>query len=258
MELQYDGTGLHGWAKQDGLLPTVERCLEEALRTVLGTVPSLRVAGRTDAGVHARRQVVSVHLPAGTDLVRLVGSLNALTPSGIAITRIVPVQSGFDARGDAVSRTYRYFLCLAEAVPPFWSSYAWHVRGGLEFSAMRGCADRVVGEHDFTAFTPRETEHVRFRRQVSRCTWKKTRGISSAVPPAAGADVVYLEIEAHAFLRHMVRTLVGTMVEVGRGARTVEDFVLLLAGTSREQAGPTAPAHGLFLWDVRYRNRRQS
>ncbi|MFH1834525.1 MAG: tRNA pseudouridine(38-40) synthase TruA [bacterium] len=255
MELQYAGTGFHGWAKQDGLI-TVEGCLEAALSTVLGDAHPIRVAGRTDAGVHARRQVASVHLPEGTDLARLVRSLNALTPPGIAVTRITPVAVDFDPRKDAVRRVYRYFLCAAEVVPPFWVSYAWHVVGGIDLSAMRESAALVVGSNDFTAFTPRETEHVFFRRLVSRCAWKQMRGGSSALSPATAEAIVFLEIEADAFLRHMVRTLVGTMVEVGEGTRSVADFGRLLGGAARETAGRTAPAHGLFLWDVGYRKRR--
>ena len=256
IELQYDGTGLHGWAKQTGL-PTVEGCIEEAMRTVLGAVPSLRVAGRTDAGVHARRQVVSARLPAGTDPIRLLRSLNALTPPGIAVTRITPARADFDARKDALSRTYRYFLCTAEAVPPFWTGFAWHVPGHIDLQAMRDSATAVVGKHDFTAFTPQETEHVFFKRLVLGCGWKTAAKASAAGLPAAGNSIFYFEIEAETFLRHMVRTLVGTTVEVGTGARSVEDFGLLLEGALRERAGPTAPAHGLFLWDVRYRAGRR-
>ncbi len=278
MELQYDGTGLHGWARQAGLA-TVEGCLSAALATVLGHAPVLRVAGRTDAGVHARRQVVSLRLPTDTDPVRLVRSLNALTPPGIGVTRLVRAPATFDARKDATSRSYRYFLSNAEVVSPFWARFCWHVHGGLDPRALHAAAALVRGRHDFTAFTPTETEHVFFDRSVIRCAWGRVRGgllpgvsssgvhgrASSAGASAAASQadrsgdpfastkgVVYLEIEAGAFLRHMVRTLVGTMVEVARGERTLEDLGRLLLGAPREEAGPTAPAHGLFLWDVRY------
>jgi tRNA pseudouridine38-40 synthase len=239
MELQYDGTGLHGWAKQDPL-PTVEGCLAAAFRTVLGFEPVLHAAGRTDAGVHARRQVVSLGLPVGTDLPRLTASLNALTSPGIAVTRIVRATTGFDARKDAISRTYRYYLSTAPVLSPFWARYCWQAPGRLDLAALRGAAASTVGRHDFTGFTPAESEHVFFDRLVLRCVWRRT---------SAG---MYLEVEAEAFLRHMVRILVGTMVEVGEGKRALEDFARLLDGAPREAAGPTAPAHGLFLWDVRY------
>ena len=242
MELEYDGTGLHGWAKQDGL-PTVEGCLEGAFRTVLGSAPVLTVAGRTDAGVHARRQVVSLGLPPATDLSRLVASLNALTPPGIAVMRIEPTAEGFDARKGALSRTYRYFLCAAPMVSPFWSRYSWHTLSRPDLGLLRAAAEVTLGRHGFSAFTPSETEHVFFLRTIYRCAWRR-------VPGERG--MLSLEIEADAFLRHMVRALVGTMLEVGEGKRELESYRHLLGGGAREAAGPTAPAHGLFLWDVKY------
>ncbi len=273
MEVQYEGTGLHGWAKQDGLL-TVEGCLEEAFRTVLGVAPVLRVAGRTDAGVHARRQVVSLLLPAGQDLVKLTRSLNALTPLGIAVLDLRRTRASFEARKDVTSRSYRYFVCTDQVVPPFWPRYCWHVLpGGLDAAAMAEAAALVTGRHDFTAFTPTETEHAFFGRTVLGCRWTRPGG--AALPAAAlggatgsggarrgrgraAAGMLCLQIEADAFLRHMVRTLVGTMVEVGRGERSLEDFRRLLEGAPREAAGPTAPAHGLFLWAVKYGRRAGS
>lgn len=243
MELQYDGTGLHGWAKQEGLA-TVQGLLEEAFRTVLGAVPVFRVAGRTDAGVHARRQVVSLKLPRNVDLHRLRVSLNALTPPAIAVTKLVRAPRDFDARRDAVSRIYRYFLCTSEVASPFWSRYCWRAPFDLDLKAMQAAASLVVGRHELTAFTPTDTEHVFFARTVYRCRWVRS-----------GKSMLFLEIEADAFLRHMVRILVGTMVEVGRGLRDLENFRMLLKGRPREEAGPTAPAQGLFLWDVKYRRR---
>ena len=273
MELQYDGAGLHGWAKQDGLF-TVEGSLESAFTTILGTVPVMRVAGRTDAGVHARRQVVSLMLPVGADVDRLQTSLNALTPPGVAVVRIVPAPVGFDARKDANFRTYRYYLSNSMVVSPFWRGYCWHVPEDIDLAAMRTAAKMTVGRHDFTAFTPTETEHVFFNRLVVGCAWKpardglaavvsgrgsRTKCASAAGPgvgrrhsPNSGVGMLYLEVEAEAFLRHMVRTLVGTMVEVGLGRRDLEDFRGLLAGAPRQAAGPTAPAQGLFFWDVKY------
>jgi len=259
MDLQYDGTGLHGWAKQEGL-PTVEGSLESALRTVLGYAPELRVAGRTDAGVHARRQVASLRLADGLDLGRLRASLNALTPPGIAVLRIAPAVKGFDARKDATGRVYRYYVWTGPVPSPFWSRYCWHVPGRLDLDKLHSAAAATAGRHDFTAFTPTETEHVFFDRLVTRCAWRRATGLPGAPPAAAGGGaregyvpgMLYLEIEAEAFLRHMVRTLVGTMVEVAQGKRTPDDFDRLLRGAEREEAGPTAPAHGLFLWDVKY------
>jgi tRNA pseudouridine38-40 synthase len=240
LELQYDGTGLHGWAKQVGCL-TVEGSLEEAFGTVLGRVPTLRVAGRTDAGVHARRQVVSLRLPVGTDTGRLARSLNALTPHGVAVTGLRPAPAGFDARGDATSRSYRYFLQSGGVESPFASRYCWRVMAPVRVDLMRPAAALIQGRHDFTAFTPTETRHVFFHRSVLHCSWRSW-----------GADRLVLHIEAETFLRHMVRTLVGTMVEVGRGRRTLADFERLLRGAPRDEAGLAAPPRGLFLWDVKY------
>jgi tRNA pseudouridine38-40 synthase len=256
MELQYDGTGLHGWAKQEGL-STVEGCLEGALHIVLGQAPRLRVAGRTDAGVHARRQVVSLLLPAKTDLARLRASLNALTPAGIAVTGISPAPEGFDARRNATSRSYRYFLWMGNVVPPFWSRYCWQVPQGLDPEALAAAAAAVEGRHDFTAFTPAESEHMFFERLVLRCRWRRVgRGfVGGAVGPSGGGgSPACLEIEGESFLRHMVRALVGTMLEVGEGTRDLEGFRLLLRGASREAAGFTAPPQGLFLWDAKFRS----
>jgi tRNA pseudouridine38-40 synthase len=242
MELQYDGTGLHGWAKQDGLV-TVEGCLEKAFKTVLGAAPSLRVAGRTDAGVHARRQIVSLQLPHDTDLSKLATSLNALTPTGIVVTSMERARAGFDARRDATSRGYRYFLCTNKVVSPFWARYCWLVGHPVDRRLLDAAGLATLGQHDFTAFTPAETKHAFFHRTVKRCVWRR-------VPGEPG--MLRLEIEADAFLRHMVRALVGNMVEVAEGKRELESYRSLLEGTVREAAGPTAPAQGLFLWSIEY------
>jgi tRNA pseudouridine38-40 synthase len=220
---------------------TVEGCLEPAFVTALGQAPRLQVAGRTDAGVHARRQVVSFKAPSSLDLRRLLVSLNALTPSGIVITKLAPARPGFDARRDALSRCYRYHVASGPAASPFWKRYSWWLPGRLDVGLMRESASLVVGRHDFTAFTPTETEHIHFHRLVTRCAWTRRRD-----------GILTLDIEAESFLRNMVRALVGTMVEVGRGRRTLEEFGRLLQGADRTAAGSTAPARGLFLWDIRY------
>jgi tRNA pseudouridine38-40 synthase len=253
MELQYDGTGLHGWAKQNGV-PTVEGCLEDAFRAVLGAAPALRVAGRTDAGVHARRQVVSFALPDGQDLYKLRRSLNALTPDGISVLDVRPAPAAFDARCDATSRIYRYFVCPGHAASPFWRGYCWRVLGcDLDLAAMSEAAALVTGRHHFTAFTPTETEHTFFDRTVLRCRWSRPAGGGPGGSIGRpGGGVLCLEIEADAFLRHMVRALVGTMVDVGRGERSLGEFARLLDDAPREAAGVTAPPDGLFLWDIKY------
>jgi len=239
LDIQYEGSAFHGWARQPDLV-TVEGTLRDVLRTLVGFAPSLIVAGRTDAGVHARRQVVSLHLPTGTDTVSLKRGLEALTPPALSVLSVSVVAAGFDARRDTLSRSYRYFLWLGQTRNPFLAPYVWHVRMPLDLEAMQTAASLVTGLHDFTAFTPTQTEHLHFKRRVDRCLWRR-RG-----------DMVWLEIEAESFLRHMVRSLAGTLVDVGTGKRTPEDMARLLGGASRDASGLTAPAHGLCLWDVRY------
>ena len=239
LDIQYDGSAFHGWARQPDLV-TVEGTLRDVLRTLVGFAPSLNVAGRTDAGVHARRQVVSLHLPTGTDTVSLKRGLDALTPPALSVLSVSVAAAGFNARGDALSRSYRYFVWLGETRNPFLTPYVWHLRIPLDLEAMQAAASLVTGLHDFTAFTATHTEHLHFKRRVDRCLWRR-RG-----------DLVWLEIEAESFLRHMVRSLVGTLVDVGAGKRMPEDMARLLEGASRDAAGLTAPSHGLCLWDVRY------
>jgi tRNA pseudouridine38-40 synthase len=171
----------------------------------------------------------------------MIVSLNALTPANIAVTRLVPAPAGFDARKNASSRSYRYHLSTGVAMSPFWKQYSWWIPLRLDVGAMADAAALTVGRHDFTAFTPTETEHVFFRRMVLKCAWRRGRD-----------GILTFEIEAEAFLRGMVRALVGTMVEVGQGRRSVSEYGRLLEGRSRLEAGPTAPACGLFLWDVKY------
>jgi len=244
MDLQYDGEGFLGWARQPGMV-TVQGALEAALGTVLGMVPTLSVAGRTDTGVHARRQVVSLDLPHATrrgplDPFELMGSLNDLTPPGLAVRALAVAPPGFDARRDAVGRSYRYFMTTGPVQSPFRRAYAWHVAYPLDVAAMTAASRAVLGRHDFTAFTPTESEHTAFVRVVDRCSWR-LRG-----------DLLWLEVRAGSFLRHMVRSLVGTLVEVGRGRLGVPDMERLLLGAPRTEGGPTAPPHGLFLWRVSY------
>jgi tRNA pseudouridine38-40 synthase len=238
--IEYDGTDFSGWAMQPGLR-TVQGELERALRVALRAERvALTVAGRTDAGVHALGQVASYEGPPAR-----VQTLNALLPYDVAVLDCVPAPPGFNARFDATSRAYRYRLLTRPARSPFERARALHWPQPLDHDALRACADAVRGTHDFTAFTPSETEHVRFCRDVLWAGWRRR-----------AADVLEFEIEADAFMRNMVRVLVGTMLEVGQGRRPPAQFAELLEGRSRPDAGVTAPPHGLELVGVGYGGKR--
>lgn len=205
--------------------------LRAALRTCLREDVKLVVAGRTDRGVHALGQVVSYEGPPPS-----LRSVNGLLPREIAVLSAEEVAPGFSARHDAVSRTYRYRLLTRPTRSPFALGRALWWPRPVDRAALELCAAALVGTRDFRAFTPSETRHRHFRRTIVRAGWE-------------GDELV---IEADAFLRSMIRVLVGTMLEVASGPRTVEEFVALLDGAPRSAAGRTAPAHGLYLESVRY------
>jgi tRNA pseudouridine38-40 synthase len=229
--LEYVGTDFAGWARQPGLR-TLQETVEGALVTVLRREVSLTVAGRTDRGVHARGQVASHDgdpAPAR--------NLNALLPADVSVLASEPAPDGFDARRDARSRTYRYRVHTRSAPSPFEQGRALWWPRPLDRGALSVCAAALPGTHDFTAFTPTETDHVRFERDVFRAEWVEEPG-----------DVLAFWIEADTFMRHMVRILVGTMLEGLEPAR----FAALLEGRPRSDAGATAPAQGLYLESVAY------
>jgi tRNA pseudouridine38-40 synthase len=244
LDIAYHGAGFAGWAAQPGVR-TVQGELEAALERILGSRTQLTVAGRTDAGVHAWGQVASFAAAAEPDP-ELARGLNSLTGRDLAVIGARAVDGSFDARRDARSRTY-CFRVLAERVPnPFESGVALHWPHRIDEAALSACADALLGTHDFTAFTPTQTEHVRFERNLLRAEWHERAA-------ALGhGRILELWIEADAFMRNMVRVLVGTMLEVGGGRRSLEDFASLLEGAPRERAGETAPPHGLHLASVRY------
>lgn len=238
LTVEYDGAGFSGWAAQPGQR-TCEQELRDALRTVLRAPVELRVAGRTDAGVSATGQVVSVHADAPADPRRLLRALPALLPDDLSVRAVAAAPDGFDARRDATSRTYEYRVLDGPRSPLRRGRVLDHP-APLDVGAMAAAAAACVGQHDFTAFTPTDTQHVFFDRTVLASRWDRR-----------GDELVYT-VEANAFLRHMVRVLVGTMLDVGRGRRTPAQFAGLLDGAPRAAAGPTAPAHPLTLVAVAY------
>jgi tRNA pseudouridine38-40 synthase len=232
--LQYDGGPFAGWAVQPGER-TVQGEVEAALGRILGRPAPVIVAGRTDAGVHAWGQVASYEDEALDPV-----SLNALLPSAIAVLDSTPAPDGFDARRDALSRTYCYRLLHRRTRDAFERGRALWWRHSLDRGALHACAARLLGPHDFTAFTPTDTEHVHFERRVLRAEWIEH------------GDLLEFWIEADAFMRHMNRVIVGTMLEVATGRRGADEFARLLDGADRRQAGPTVPPHGLYFATVSY------
>ena len=241
MTVAYDGRGFHGFAVQDGIR-TVGGELTTALRRALRHDVLLTCAGRTDSGVHAVGQVVSFDAEeARFDAEALQKSINSqLGPAIVVRDAVAAADPCFDARRSALARRYRY-LVLNRAVPdPFLAATSWHVKAPLDLRAMQAAGDALIGEHDFTSFCRSHPGGCNVRR-VLDVSWQD-----------AGDGLLQFEIEASSFCQQMVRSVVGTMVDMGRGRRRAGEMTSILRARSRSAAGQPAPPHGLTLWSVRY------
>ena len=234
LTLEYDGSPFRGWAAQPGL-PTIEAAVREALEQTFSSAEGLAVAGRTDTGVHALANVVSVEVEGGPPPGRAAQALNTRLPDTISVLSAEAVDDSFHARFSARNRSYRYRLFNRRTRSPFEANRSWWIARRLDEERLATAAGLLLGEHDFRAFTPTETQHEVFVRVVERAEWVR-RG-----------DHLDFEITADSFLRHMVRTLVGTMLELDPDA-----LAPLLDGAARADAGKTAPPWGLYLVSIGY------
>ena len=237
--LEYEGTAYHGWQVQPGL-PTIQGLLQDALARIVGAPVSVTGAGRTDAGVHALAQVASFRADTRLDLPTLRRALNASLPRDIVVRHAEEVPPEFDARRSARSKIYRYSILCRDHPSAFLGRHSLYVPHPLEFAAMARAAELVVGTHDFSAFRAGTCTAATPVRTVLRAAWRQD------------GDLWHFEITANAFLQHMVRILVGTLLEVGRGKRPPSHVAEVLVTKDRRRAGKTAPPHGLCLVEVHY------
>jgi tRNA pseudouridine38-40 synthase len=238
--VEYDGSGFAGWQVQPDQR-TVQGVLQESLSDLAGEELEVTGAGRTDAGVHALGQVAHVQCAIGLSSEAVAGAINARLPDDVFVHRVDDVPLSFHARYDALRRSYAYLIGLSES--PLWRLRRWSVKGGLDTRAMAAAAERLAGEHDFESFSLKGSEP-----QHHRCHVTATSLQCEPIEP----DMLIFRIEANRFLRGMVRSIVGTLVEVGRGRLDPGDMRAILDARDRGRAGPTAPPHGLYLVEVTY------
>jgi tRNA pseudouridine38-40 synthase len=255
LTLAYDGTDFHGWQRQpEG--PTIQGLLETVLATILGEQVTLWGSGRTDAGVHAANQVANFKTSCRIPCLNLAETVNHLLPASVRVKQACDVPLSFHARYHALCKTYRYRLLLAPVASPFMARFAYHYPYPLDLRLMRKAAGFLEGEHDFTSFAAaagrsEEAEDGVAKKQ-GRSRGKVRTLYSSRLLWRAATSMLIYEVRGSGFLHHMVRNIVGTLIEVGRGKLKPSDIPRILNAQDRIQAGPTAPAKGLCLWKVEY------
>jgi tRNA pseudouridine38-40 synthase len=239
LRIEYDGTPFQGWSRQPGYV-TIEGELRAAFAAIAIELDDLCCAGRTDAGVHATGQIASVKYRGAIPVERLARAINTRLHPAISVIGATECAPEFNARSDALSRAYEYRVLTRRPRAPLRRERVLHHPRRLDLGVLDEAAALIVGQHDFTAFTPSQTRHQFFHRTVLESRWEER-----------GDELVYC-IRANAFLRHMVRVIVGTMLAVGRGDRELQEFAELLEGAVRSDAHNTAPPHALCLVDVAY------
>ncbi|HXH28997.1 MAG TPA: tRNA pseudouridine(38-40) synthase TruA [Candidatus Polarisedimenticolia bacterium] len=241
MTIAYVGTRFAGWQVQPGR-ETIQGILQDRIGAILEEPIRIEGAGRTDAGVHARGQVANFMTASRIPTEGLRRALNARLPEEIRVTAVAEAEAGFHARSDARGKEYRYTLFRGQVLSPFEAPFAVQVRGGFEVEPMRAAAGRLLGRHDFTSFASSHCRVIGRERTI----------VLSELRVDASGDFVEYRVRADGFLQHMVRTIAGTLVDVGRGRREAGDMTAILRARDRRAAGPCAPARGLVLERVFY------
>ncbi len=260
LTIAYDGSAYSGWQRQENG-PGIQAAIEDEIAPIVGRHTPIVAAGRTDAGVHAAGQVVSITIDHPVSCDDLLRALNARLTRDIRIRSVEVAVDGFDARRDAKTKTYRYAVWNGSAPSPFIRHLVWHVPHPLDLGRMAAAAQLLIGEHDFAAFQGGGSDVKTTTRRLLAFDVRAVNldADEFAALPAVGLDttragsgLIRFEVIGGGFLRHMVRNIVGTLVDIGRNRTTVEEMTAILESKDRASAGPTAPAQGLMLWEVKY------
>jgi tRNA pseudouridine38-40 synthase len=243
----YDGTAYCGWQRQKNTPDTIQEIFENNLAKVCNSKSTLIASGRTDTGVHAHVQVAHADVPESTNCVRLQKSLNSMLPPDIRIFKIEAARANFHAQFDVKKKTYIYFIDISSVQWPLLRNYAWSLRLPLDWRAMEKAAAFLPGKHDFKAFCASGANVKTTVRTIYEARWGVVKG-SSLAP----ANLMALRLTASGFLKQMVRSIVGTLVLIGNRKAPPDLIEQVLISGNRKDAGPTAPPHGLWLWDVLY------